>query len=808
MQTISSAELSLLESYSPVHLHLYVGGAEIPAKLSTFNLTSAVGDEALNCGNSVASVMQVGAVAEPIYRILTTRAGEIITTRPENLFDTTWEQGQIKPATGLNASDSTKIRTAGFLRVTPGKIYTINRTIATGVINIRGYDLEQSYVGSSGDILELVSGTTVINPMSAGVTSCEIKIKSGVHYIRIQDYSNDLSTVYTMSTEPETYQAFAARLLWRGVYGQEIAVTWDVDGTTEHSLFQGKVEKCVVNSGRAQITAQDELFWNGSRLFAGQSNYQTTVSAQTVLETIASEMGVTLNAATSTLASGVSIYNGFSSCRDQLQLYQAAGYVAGILGGNAVINRDGELAVVRYATKSFSTEVYQGGSSAENENYAPSGVRFQRQITTRITNADGTISESDTIATYSAGDGSVEMENPLANKAAATRAYNALRSISSRKGTYSFPMGIQLEPGDVITVTTMDGTYPVAIVSQQLDIDGGVKSTVRGAGQMYPNGVNGTMTNTYTPTRNLMRSARLLGETADEEDEHDTDADEIFVPGHVGPVTQRLNSLELEMLKVKNLQAENAEITNANIQNIRAGNIDVDALLAQDATVTGSFQVNCPFWRLSVSGDGFSIGPVVEGDISSIRMIMNSTVGIDLFSMRQPVSISGGGGVNLYGGAGGVVAEDSVVIGYGIWPKTTATYDVGMASYRWKTIYLTTNPNVSSDRNVKHDISEDVPDIVDKLIPVQYKRKGDPETVYYGFIAQDVENALKQVGVDTDNIGLVTFETDAKGNKTNYALSYEEFIPLLTAKIQSQQKQIDSLTERLELLERMINDGR
>ena len=316
------------------------------------------------------------------------------------------------------------------------------------------------------------------------------------------------------------------------------------------------------------------------------------------------------------------------------------------------------------------------------------------------------------------------------------------------------------------------------------------------------------MTNTYAPTRNMMRSARLLGETANEEDEPDTDAEEIFVPGHVGPVTQRLNSLELEMLKVKNLQAENAEITNANIQNIKAGNIDVDALLAQDATVTGSFQVNCPFWRLSVSGDGFSIGPVVEGDISSIRMIMNSTVGIDLFSMRQPVSISGGGGINLYGGAGGVVAEDSVVIGYGIWPKTSATYDVGTSSYRWKTIYLTTNPNVSSDRNVKRDITEEVPDIVDKLVPVSYKRKGSPEAVHYGFIAQDVENALKQAGIDTDNIGLVTFETDAKGNKTNYALSYEEFIPLLTAKIQSQQKQIDSLTERLELLERMINDGR
>lgn len=708
MQTISSADLSLLESYSPVHLHLYVGGTEIPAKLSTFNLTTAVGDEALNCGNSVASVMQVGAVAEEIYRGLVTRDGkEIVTCLGEQIM---------------------------------------------------------------------------------------------------------------------------AKFLWNGLVGSTIGITWDVDGSTEYNLFQGKIEKCVVNSGRAQITAQDELFWNGSRLFAGQRNYQTTVSAQTVLETIASEMGVTLNAATSSLASDVSIYNGFGSCRDQLQLYQAAGYVAGILGGNAVINRDGELAVVRYATTSFSTEVYQGGSSAENENYAPSGVRFVRQITTRITNADGTISESDTIATYSAGDGSVEMENPLANKVAATRAYNALRSISSRKGTYSFPMGIQLEPGDVITVTTMDGTYPVAIVSQQLDIDGGVKSTVRGAGQMYPNGVNGTMTNTYTPTRNSMRSARLLGDTADEEDEPDTDADEIFVPGHVGPVTQRLNSLELEMLKVKNLQAENAEITNANIQNIKAGNIDVDALLAQDATVTGQFEVDNGSWQLLVDGTGFYLRRVTTQNsyayLTNKELIFTTEqMGITgtlppyvdvgyfntMFLCAGATTLATGLDSKLYvqgdtiflqGSPNGTAARDCIVDVQGSMnPNITAAFSLGATSQRWNYIYLSHNPNVSSDRNVKRDITEEVPDIVDKLVPVSYRRKGGSDRIHYGFIAQDVEDALEQSGTDTSNLGLVTYDTDSSGAKRNYALSYDELIPILVAKIQNQQKQIETLTKRLDRLE-------
>ena len=126
---------------------------------------------------------------------------------------------------------------------------------------------------------------------------------------------------------------------------------------------------------------------------------------------------------------------------------------------------------------------------------------------------------------------------------------------------------------------------------------------------------------------------------------------------------------------------------------------------------------------------------------------------------------------------------------------------LGNQSYRWGTLYTTTNPNVSSDRNVKRDISEDVPDIVDKLVPVSYRRKGGSDRIHFGFIAQDVEDALGQSGVDTSNLGLVTYDTDSNGTKRNYALSYDELIPILVAKIQSQQKQIETLTKRLDRLE-------
>jgi len=120
---------------------------------------------------------------------------------------------------------------------------------------------------------------------------------------------------------------------------------------------------------------------------------------------------------------------------------------------------------------------------------------------------------------------------------------------------------------------------------------------------------------------------------------------------------------------------------------------------------------------------------------------------------------------------------------------------------------LSHNPNVSSDRNVKRNIQEDLPDIVEQLRPVRYKRQGGPDTVHYGFIAQDVEAALEAAGVDTSDLGLVTFDTDQDGTRRNYALSYSEFIPLLVDKLQRQQKQIDELTRRIEALERSEKHG-
>lgn len=678
MQSITSAEQALLEAYAPVHLHLYLGGAEIPAELGSFTLTAAVGDGGLTCGNAIASQLDLSLENRDIVRLLATHDGKIIQTHD-------------------------------------GKI-------------------------------------------------------------------------------------LAARLRPSALEGMRAAVTWDVDGETEHGLFDGTVERVAISGGQVTVTAQDALFWAGSKPFPVAS-YQSDIDAATAFAAIASVMGVSVAAGTTSLLTGVTISGGFSSCPADLICAEAAGYVAGLFGGNAVIDRDGKLAVVQYSASGFTTEPYSGGAAAENSNYKITGLSMARTYQTRTTNADGTISESENQAVYSAGDGSLELDNPLANQAAATRAYNALRAVTVRKGSFEYPMGIQVEPGDVITVESMDGSYPVAVCSHTLSIDGGVKSSDQGAGQLCPDGTNGVtpadLAAASTQTRAL-RSAALRAGSGDE----DSAEGETITPGRTGPLSTRMDRLELELLKVKNLVAENAEINNANIQSLHAGNIDVDALFARDITATGKFQVNNTAYSLIQDNNGLRLGPGVgtEAPMSYLYLTnTNATLG-----SRNALLVESDNILKLAGAFGVEVSGQLQPAEY----YSQSDYPpLGASDRRWQTVYLYNSPNISSDRNVKQDITESVPDIVDALRPVRYKRRGGPETVHYGFIAQDVEQALAQAGVDTADLGLVTFEQDRDGSRKNYALAYSEFIPLLVDKFQRQQKQIDEMTRRIEALERSEKHG-
>lgn len=121
---------------------------------------------------------------------------------------------------------------------------------------------------------------------------------------------------------------------------------------------------------------------------------------------------------------------------------------------------------------------------------------------------------------------------------------------------------------------------------------------------------------------------------------------------------------------------------------------------------------------------------------------------------------------------------------------------------------------VTSDRNMKKDIldiDEKYIKFFDLLRPVIYKYINGHRD-HGGMIAQEVEEALEQVGLTTEQFAGLVIENDVTlnpnydsslsdeenaANETHYdklySLRYEEFIPLLIKKVQNLQKQLDEL---------------
>lgn len=113
---------------------------------------------------------------------------------------------------------------------------------------------------------------------------------------------------------------------------------------------------------------------------------------------------------------------------------------------------------------------------------------------------------------------------------------------------------------------------------------------------------------------------------------------------------------------------------------------------------------------------------------------------------------------------------------------------------------------ITSDRNAKKDIGykkfADYIKIFDLLKPAVYRLKGGTRR-HLGFIAQDVEDAVKASGISTDDFAALCIDEE----DGSYGLRYNEFIPLLTAKIQQQDQVIQALLNRVAALEEVVKNG-
>lgn len=141
---------------------------------------------------------------------------------------------------------------------------------------------------------------------------------------------------------------------------------------------------------------------------------------------------------------------------------------------------------------------------------------------------------------------------------------------------------------------------------------------------------------------------------------------------------------------------------------------------------------------------------------------------------------------------------------HNILPDTTNAVSLGTSNKQYKNIYgqniYVNGTAVSSDRRVKDDIKaleEKHIAFFKALRPVQFKYKeGDSGRTHTGFIAQEVEEAVEEAGMTSQDMALVV-----KDPSDRYYLRYEEIISVQTKVIQDLMAKVESLEARITKLE-------
>lgn len=250
---------------------------------------------------------------------------------------------------------------------------------------------------------------------------------------------------------------------------------------------------------------------------------------------------------------------------------------------------------------------------------------------------------------------------------------------------------------------------------------------------------------------------------------------------------------------------------------IQGGNIELDSSWDTEDKITlkyappegGGLTIN------EMSPDGFRIGgsgnlAIYNSEYTKSKMELSKYVGTSLVSMIRMYASSGNAffeGIVTASKFNGKITGPAGEVGVGsagFIPYTDKSLRLGGPSYMWSTVYAETSEIGKSDRNAKKSIEcldDRYSALFEKLIPVSFQFiDGTSGRTHIGFISQDVEEAMKEVGLsDLDFAGFCKDEiTDENGNvKSIYGLRYSEFIAINTMMIQRTRSEFAELKELL-----------
>ena len=130
-------------------------------------------------------------------------------------------------------------------------------------------------------------------------------------------------------------------------------------------------------------------------------------------------------------------------------------------------------------------------------------------------------------------------------------------------------------------------------------------------------------------------------------------------------------------------------------------------------------------------------------------------------------------------------------------PYTNENTYCGSYSYWWsdgyfKSLHVNGSAITASDRRLKENIDYDISKwlkMFDLLKPCSYKFI-EGKRIHVGMIAQEVIEAGEAAGLDMEHLTAVCLDKEGQ----TYGLRYEEFVPILIAKVQQLEKRLEVLS--------------
>ena len=323
------------------------------------------------------------------------------------------------------------------------------------------------------------------------------------------------------------------------------------------------VTEAVTRGGQTTVTAVDAMGVALAELYQ-PSLTGSAATAWAVLNDVAAKAGVALSARASGYQNVLSEVS-MASLTAGYTHRTVVGWIAGLCGCNAVIDRAGKLDFIWYNASGMTLhrkECYEGMDEIQESDSVFS------MLSVSVVDTNG---NTQTLSPASAQGTGALIENPFMTQAQLNGVWSGIGGMTYRPAELSFLGDLRLDAGDLITLTLDDGTTcSVPVMSLTHTYDSGVTTHVTALGQGESAGAG-------------VRNGGVLG--------------------------GKLRSLSAEVAQLGALTVEDED----GVTKINGGRIDTDTLFAQDITATGT-----------ITGAQL-IGAILSGNAIDIQAVIDAT---------------------------------------------------------------------------------------------------------------------------------------------------------------------------------------